>query len=50
VIWFEALVSGLALAFGIWQLFDLRRERKRDAAKRAASKEQSSTASRHPER
>jgi hypothetical protein len=38
MIWFEVLVGFVVpVGWGLWQLWDLRREKQRDAAKRAAS-------------
>jgi len=35
VIWFEVLVGfAIPVAWGVWQLIDLKREKKKDAAKR----------------
>lgn len=39
LIWIEILIGfGVPIAWGVWQLIDLRRERERDAAKAAASR------------
>jgi hypothetical protein len=38
LIWFEVLVGfALPVAWGVWQLWDLRREKRRDEAKRASA-------------
>lgn len=39
------LTLGVALGFGFWQLWDLRREKVKDAAKAAAAKSAGSTPS-----
>ncbi len=38
MIWLEVLLGTIPIVFGIWQLIDLRRERRRDEAKRALAK------------
>jgi hypothetical protein len=38
------LTLGVALGFGFWQLWDLRREKIKDAAKAAAAKQAETTA------
>ena len=37
MIWFEVLFAFTAIGWGVWQLIDLQREKRKDAAKRAAS-------------
>lgn len=44
-IWVELGVFGIALGFGLWQLYDVRQARRESAARRQAAQDRQSRAS-----